>query len=99
MARWATSLPIAAAASLFDPLEVPALSPSSDEAEATVIGDQVLKIDHFLNHRIEPRFITEMGGELARRLAQFEPSVVLTAEASGIAALKEFSVKLRAAHA
>ena len=55
------------------------------EAEATVIGDQVLKIDHFLNHRIEPRFITEMGGELARRLAQFEPSVVLTAEASGIA--------------
>ena len=55
------------------------------ETEATVIGDQVLKIDHFLNHRIEPRFITEMGGELARRLAQFEPSVVLTAEASGIA--------------
>jgi len=55
------------------------------ETEATVIGDQVLKIDHFLNHRIEPGFITEMGRELARRLAQFEPSVILTAEASGIA--------------
>ena len=38
------------------------------EAEATVIGDQILKIDHFLNHRIEPSFITEMGQELARRL-------------------------------
>jgi len=55
------------------------------EAEATVIGDQILKIDHFLNHRIEPSFITEMGQELAKRLARFEPSVVLTAEASGIA--------------
>ena len=55
------------------------------EAEATVIGDQILKIDHFLNHRIEPSFITEMGQELARRLAQFEPTVILTAEASGLA--------------
>ena len=55
------------------------------EAEATVIGDQILKIDHFLNHRIEPSFITEMGQELAKRLAQFEPTVILTAEASGIA--------------
>ena len=55
------------------------------EAEATVIGDQILKIDHFLNLRIEPSFITEMGQELAKRLAHFEPSVVLTAEASGIA--------------
>ena len=55
------------------------------EAEATVIGDQILKIDHFLNHRIEPSFITEMGQELAKRLVRFEPSVVLTAEASGIA--------------
>ena len=55
------------------------------EAEATVIGDEILKIDHFLNHRIEPGFITEMGEELARRVAHFKPSVILTAEASGIA--------------
>ena len=55
------------------------------EAEPTVTADQILKIDHFLNHRIEPSFITEMGQELAKRLVRFEPSVVLTAEASGIA--------------
>ncbi|PTD95370.1 xanthine phosphoribosyltransferase [Pseudothauera lacus] len=55
------------------------------EAEATVIGDQILRIDHFLNHRIEPAFIAEMGRELARRLSAFHPTVVLTAEASGIA--------------
>lgn len=55
------------------------------EAEATVIGDQILKIDHFLNHRIEPGFINEMGRELARRLSGYQPNLILTAEASGIA--------------
>lgn len=55
------------------------------EAEATVIGDQILKIDHFLNHRIEPAFITDLGRELARRLSVYQPSLILTAEASGIA--------------
>lgn len=55
------------------------------ETEATIIGDQILKIDHFLNHRIEPAFIMELGHELARRLSGFHPTLVLTAEASGIA--------------
>lgn len=55
------------------------------EVEATVIGDQILKIDHFLNHRIEPGFILELGRELARRLSAYQPSIILTAEASGIA--------------
>ncbi|HRD34361.1 MAG TPA: xanthine phosphoribosyltransferase [Rhodocyclaceae bacterium] len=55
------------------------------EQEATVIGDQILKIDHFLNHRIEPAFIADMGRELARRLSAFQPTLILTAEASGIA--------------
>lgn len=55
------------------------------EQEATIIGDQILKIDHFLNHRIEPAFIMEMGRELARRLSAFQPTLILTAEASGIA--------------
>lgn len=55
------------------------------EAEATIIGDQILKIDHFLNHRIEPAFIVEMGRELARRLSAYHPNLILTAEASGIA--------------
>lgn len=55
------------------------------EAEATIIGDQILKIDHFLNHRIEPAFIVELGHELARRLSAFHPNLILTAEASGIA--------------
>jgi len=55
------------------------------EAEATVVGDDILRIDHFLNHRIEPVFIVELGRELARRLSAYHPTLILTAEASGIA--------------
>jgi xanthine phosphoribosyltransferase len=54
------------------------------EAEGSVDG-QMLVIDHFLNHRIEPGFIFELAHELARRLSFFQPNVILTAEASGIA--------------
>ncbi len=53
--------------------------------EASVVDDRILKIDHFLNHRIEPTFMAAMGQALAERLARFAPDVVLTAEASGIA--------------
>lgn len=54
------------------------------EAEGSVDG-QMLVIDHFLNHRIEPAFLFELAHELARRLSFFQPNVILTAEASGIA--------------
>jgi xanthine phosphoribosyltransferase len=54
-------------------------------AEATVFDSRILKIDHFLNHRIEPAFMSAMGAALADRLRPFEPTLVLTAEASGIA--------------
>lgn len=54
-------------------------------AEASVENDSILKIDHFLNHRIEPAFMAEMGRALAERLRPFRPELLLTAEASGIA--------------
>ncbi len=53
--------------------------------EATVENDRILKIDHFLNHRIEPGFMAEMGNALADRIRPFQPDLLLTAEASGIA--------------
>ncbi|MFA9439496.1 xanthine phosphoribosyltransferase [Uliginosibacterium sp. sgz301328] len=53
--------------------------------EATVVDDAIIKIDHFLNHRIEPRFMRAMGDELGRRLGGYKTDVILTAEASGIA--------------
>ena len=53
--------------------------------EATVENDRILKIDHFLNHRIEPAFMAAMGGAIADRIRVFRPDLLLTAEASGIA--------------
>jgi xanthine phosphoribosyltransferase len=53
--------------------------------EATVEHDRILKIDHFLNHRIEPEFMAALGAALAERVRPFAPDLLLTAEASGIA--------------
>lgn len=53
--------------------------------EATIAANEIIKIDHFLNHRIEPAFMTAMGQEIGSRLRGFAPDIVLTAEASGIA--------------
>ena len=55
------------------------------QQEATVENDRILKIDHFLNHRIEPAFMAALGRALAERIAPFAPDLLLTAEASGIA--------------
>ena len=53
--------------------------------EATIAANEIIKIDHFLNHRIEPAFMTAMGQEIGARVRGFAPDIVLTAEASGIA--------------
>ncbi|MDZ4717707.1 MAG: xanthine phosphoribosyltransferase, partial [Roseiflexaceae bacterium] len=53
--------------------------------EATVEQERILKIDHFLNHRIEPVFMEQLGRAMAERLAPYTPDLLLTAEASGIA--------------
>jgi len=55
------------------------------EREGIVQGNDILKIDHFLNHRIEPAFMQRMAREIANRLRGFKPDMILTAEASGIA--------------
>ncbi|MET7013588.1 xanthine phosphoribosyltransferase [Uliginosibacterium flavum] len=55
------------------------------EREGIVQGNEILKIDHFLNHRIEPSFMQRMAREIATRLRPFKPELILTAEASGIA--------------
>lgn len=54
-------------------------------AEAHVINDRILKIDHFLNHRVEPSFMSAIGSALVERIRPYAPDLVLTAEASGIA--------------
>ena len=51
--------------------------------EATVTGEIVL-VDHFLNHRVDPEIMAEVGRQIAEIAAELHPDVILTAEASGI---------------
>jgi xanthine phosphoribosyltransferase len=50
---------------------------------ARIEGNLVL-VDEFLNHRVEPEVIASVGRSLAERFAETNPDLILTAEASGI---------------
>ncbi len=50
-----------------------------------VLSEQVLKVDAFLNHQVDPLLMQQIGAELARRFRDQGISKVLTIEASGIA--------------
>jgi xanthine phosphoribosyltransferase len=53
------------------------------EAWASIEGD-IVRVDGFLNHRVDPGVIAALGTDVAKRLAPRAPDVILTAEASGI---------------
>ena len=50
-----------------------------------VIGTEVLKVDNFLNHQVDPALMKAMGDEFARLFADAKVDKVLTVESSGIA--------------
>lgn len=49
------------------------------------VGSQIVKVDSFLNHRLDTGLLYEMGKAFALRYADEHPDLVLTVEASGIA--------------
>ncbi|MDO4485056.1 MAG: xanthine phosphoribosyltransferase [Bacillota bacterium] len=53
--------------------------------EGVAIGTQIVKVDHFLNHRLDIRFLDRIGAEFSKRFAGEEIDKILTVEASGIA--------------
>ena len=53
--------------------------------EGIVLSDQVLKVDSFLNHQMDPVLMREVGAEFARLYAGEKITKVLTIESSGIA--------------
>ena len=55
----------------------------------------LLKVDDFLNHRVDPDLIVGVGDALAERFAAADPDLVLTAEASGIAPALACALRLR----
>lgn len=54
-------------------------------AKGQAIGSGIIKVDSFLNHRLDTPLIFRMGEELAQHFAPSAPDLVLTVEASGIA--------------
>ena len=54
--------------------------------EGRVIGTDIIKVDSFLNHQVDPATMMAIGEEFARRFADLGITKVLTVEASGIAA-------------
>lgn len=49
------------------------------------IGNDIVKVDMFLNHRIDTKLLFEMGEAWAEEFRAEKPDMVLTVEASGIA--------------
>ncbi len=48
------------------------------------INGEVIKVDRFLNHMVDPCLMQQLGDDLAARFADQQISVILTAETSGI---------------
>lgn len=49
------------------------------------LGENVVKVDMFLNHRIDTKLLFQMGKAFADEFARERPTMILTVEASGIA--------------
>ena len=49
------------------------------------LGQDIVKVDMFLNHRIDTKLLSKMGEAFAEAFREDKPDIVLTVEASGIA--------------
>ncbi|MDR0357081.1 MAG: xanthine phosphoribosyltransferase [Clostridiales Family XIII bacterium] len=57
------------------------------KSDGVAVGTEILKVDSFLNHRIDVRLFEEIGAEFRRRFSDVADKTdkILTVEASGIA--------------
>ena len=55
------------------------------EREGIVLDSNVLKVDSFINHQMDPQLMNEIGLEFARRFKDAGVTRILTIESSGIA--------------
>jgi len=54
-------------------------------SEGRVLSGEVLKVDSFLNHQIDPKLMQAIGDEFSRRFKNDGVTKILTIESSGIA--------------
>lgn len=52
--------------------------------EGRILPGDIIKVDGFLNHRVDPALLSDIADEFARRFDLTGLTMVLTAEASGI---------------
>lgn len=55
------------------------------KAEGLSIGEDILKVDSFINHQVDPLLMEELGKDLAAHFAKHGITKVVTIESSGIA--------------
>ena len=53
--------------------------------EGVAIGTQIVKVDNFLNHKLDIKFLDRIGFEFRRRFDGVDINKILTVEASGLA--------------
>ncbi|PFN26617.1 xanthine phosphoribosyltransferase [Bacillus cereus] len=53
--------------------------------EGKILSGDVLKVDAFLNHQIDPVLMQEIGKEFAKRFKEYNITKIVTIESSGIA--------------
>ncbi|MFV9511484.1 xanthine phosphoribosyltransferase [Tepidibacillus sp. LV47] len=63
--------------------------------EGCILSENVLKVDSFLNHQVDPFLMKEIGEEFAKRFKNQEITKVLTLESSGIAPALMTSLMLK----
>ncbi len=55
------------------------------EQESQYLNGDILKVDSFISHQVEPALMDKCGQELAKRFRDTQPTKILTVEISGIA--------------
>lgn len=53
--------------------------------DGKILNNNILKVDNFINHQIDPQLMMAIGVEFAHRFAYARATKILTIEASGIA--------------
>ena len=55
------------------------------QEKGIVINEDILKVDCFLNHQVDPKLMQEIGKEFAKRFKEENITKIVTIESSGIA--------------
>lgn len=64
---------------------IPSVDLQQEVADRARVEGPLIMVDEFINHRVDPTIMRQIGTDIADHLSPHRPDVLLTAEASGIA--------------